>query len=419
MKKNNLPIFVVGVSHHTAGLDLRQRLAINPDLLGDRLVTLVSRDGVSEAVVLSTCNRFEIYCSAASAEEITSWISKTFPISDLELSSHTYIHKDLSAVRHVIRVAGGLDSMVLGETQIFGQIKEAYRLAKAMETVGPALHQMFQTAFSVAKDIRSKTEIGRHSVSLSAAIVKASRQIFVDLQHLAILFIGAGEMIRLCADHFSSVAPKMLAFTNRTLSRSKDLATQYNGVAFDMGELARKLPLFDIIVTCTASPLQILGKGSLETALKIRRHKPVALFDLAVPPDTETGIAALDDVFMYSIDDLGNVVQQGMESRVEAVIEAETIIQEGVKNFSQWIKSRETLPALKAYRSHGEAIVKVEYERALVNLRNNKSPEEVLRLMAGAIEKKFLDRPSRALSRADGTHKKVLANSLIDLFDLE
>jgi glutamyl-tRNA reductase len=419
LEKDTAHILVVGVSHHTADLDLRQRIAFDPANLDKHLRDLSSRSFVSEAAILSTCNRSEVYCCASSDEGVIGWLSQIFNVDESDLIPHLYIHRDLEAARHAIRVASGLDSMVVGETQIFGQIKDAYRRAKSLEALGVTMHQMFQTAFSVAKEVRGSTEISRYSVSLSAAAVRASKQIFSELDQPSILFVGAGEMIRISADHFFGGGYRELAFTNRTIARAAELANQYGGETFDIGELSRNLSFFDVIVSCTASPFPIIGKGAFEAALKKRKHRPMVVFDLAVPRDIEAQVASLDDIFLYSIDDLGELVKLGLENRREAIVAAEPIIQKGIKNFSRWLESREILPVLRAYRSLGQQIVEAEYERALLSLKAEKSPEEVLRMMSFAIEQKILDRPSRALNRAEGNRKKILADSLISLFDLE
>jgi glutamyl-tRNA reductase len=304
-------IFTLGINHHSAPLAIRERVAFNAEKLHGALADLTHSQSVKEVAILSTCNRTEIYCSAETPEVVIDWLSRYHQVERADLAPYLYTHDQPDAIRHAFRVACGLDSMVIGEPQILGQMKDAVRVAEESGTLGTQLHKLFQRSFSVAKEVRSTTAIGANIVSMAAAGVHLAERIFESVEEQRILFIGAGEMIELCAAHFCARQPKQVTIANRTLERGRVLAERYNGTAIRLDELAEHLAQHDIIVSCTASPLPIIGLGMVERAVKARRHRPMFMVDLAVPRDIEEEVGELDDVFLYTVDDLAQVVESG------------------------------------------------------------------------------------------------------------
>jgi glutamyl-tRNA reductase len=306
------------------------------------------------------------------------------------------------AVKHSFRVASGLDSMVLGEPQILGQMKQAVRQAEQAGTMGILLHKLFQNTFSVAKQVRTETEIGANLVSMAAAAVRLAERIFPSIAEQNVLFIGAGEMIELNAVYFAARNPKRITVANRTLERAETLARKFNGHAITLSDLPEQLAQNDIIVTSTASQLPILGKGMVERALKARRHKPLFIVDLAVPRDVEKEVADLNDVFLYTVDDIAEVVKDGLEARQSAVKEAEVIIDSGVSDFLHWMESRGVVPTIRALRDHAERDRRLELDKALRLLAKGESPEKVIEIMSRALTNKFLHAPTHTLNQAHG-----------------
>ena len=320
------------------------------------------------------------------------------------------------AVRHTFRVASGLDSMVLGETQILGQIKDAIRTADEVGGLGTYLHQLFQRSFSVAKEVRSTTEIGAHSVSMAAAAVRLSQRIFDKISEQNVLFIGAGEMIELCATHFAAQNPHSITIANRTMERGEALAHRFNGKAIRLADLPEKLHQFDIVISCTASSLPLLGLGLVERAIKARRHKPMFMVDLAVPRDIETEVGRLNDVFLYTVDDLGKVVQTGLESRQAAVAQAEAIIETRVQSFMTWVDDRAMVPVIQDLHESSETLRQMEVERARKMLAKGADIDAVLEALSKGLTAKFMHGPQQALHRAQGDERKQLATLLPKLF---
>jgi len=319
-------------------------------------------------------------------------------------------------VRHAFRVASGLDSMVLGEPQILGQMKDAVRQAEAAGGLGTYLHQMFQRTFAVAKEVRSATEIGAHSVSMAAAAVRLSQRIFGSVAKQHVLFIGAGEMIELCATHFAAQQPQSLTIANRTLARGELLARRFNGQALRLADLPDQLARFDIVVSCTASSLPLIGLGMVERAIKARRHKPMFMVDLAVPRDIETEVSRLDDIFLYTVDDLSTVVQTGMANRQAAVAQAEAIIETRVQSFMHWIDNRHVVPTIRQLHETSEAIRMTELERARKLLAKGADIDTVLDALSKGLTAKFLHGPQQALHQAQGDERTHLATLLSQLF---
>jgi glutamyl-tRNA reductase len=426
-----MQLIAVGLNHTTAPVSLREKVAFPADQIGQAVASArawfgnkaASSGASDEAAILSTCNRTELYAANHVAGGIEAAIDTTahfladyhrLPYS--ELRPYLYTLPQDNAVRHAFRVASGLDSMVLGEAQILGQMKDAVRQADAAGGLGTYLHQMFQRTFAVAKEVRSTTEIGAHSVSMAAAAVRLSQRIFDAVAEQNILFIGAGEMIELCATHFAAQNPKSLTIANRTLERGELLAHRFNGRAIRLADLPDQLAKFDIVVSSTASSLPIIGLGMVERAIKARRHKPMFMVDLAVPRDIESEVGRLNDVFLYTVDDLGAVVQTGFENRQAAVAQAEAIIETRVQSFMHWIDSRAVVPVIQDLHESSEAMRMAELERARKLLAKGEDIDAVLEALSKGLTAKFLHGPQQALHTAQGDERARLAVLLPQLF---
>lgn len=422
-----MQLLAVGLNHTTAPVSLREQLALAPDQLGRAVQAARSwfaRQGAhgasgNEAAILSTCNRTEMYAASDIANPLDAsaqFLAHYHALNFAELRPHLYMLPQDSAVRHAFRVASGLDSMVLGEPQILGQMKDAVRTAEEAGGLGTYLHQLFQRSFAVAKEVRSTTEIGAHSVSMAAAAVRLSQRIFDRIADQHVLFIGAGEMIELCAAHFAAHNPKSVTVANRTMERGQQLATRYNGEAIRLADLPERLQHFDIVISCTASSLPLIGLGLVERAIKARRHRPVFMVDLAVPRDIEPEVARLDDVFLYTVDDLAQVVQTGIESRQAAVAQAEAIIETRVQSFMHWVGDRAMVPVIRDLHESSEALRLAELERARKLLARGDDPEAVLEALSKGLAAKFLHGPQQALHHAQGDERARLASLLPQLF---
>ncbi|MEK0430024.1 MAG: hypothetical protein RL001_2551 [Pseudomonadota bacterium] len=425
-----MQLLAVGLNHTTAPVSLREKVAFPADQLGQAVASACAWFGntsdpsrAQETAILSTCNRTEIYGASANDGNIDTALDATahfvadyhkLPYSDLR--PYLYALPQDEAVRHAFRVASGLDSMVLGEPQILGQMKDAVRQAEAAGGLGTYLHQMFQRTFAVAKEVRTTTEIGAHSVSMAAAAVRLSERIFDKLSEQHVLFIGAGEMIELCATHFAAQHPKTLTIANRTLERAEQLAHRLSGKTLRLAELPEKLAHFDIVVSCTASTLPIIGLGMVERAIKTRRHKPVVMVDLAVPRDIESEVSRLRDVFLYTVDDLGAAVQIGIENRQSAVAQAEAIIETRVQAFMQWLGGRAVVPLIRDLHETSEQMRRAEVERARKLLAKGEDIDAVLEALSKGLTAKFLHGPQQALHSADADERARLAQLLPQLF---
>ena len=395
-----MSLYAIGLNHQTAPLALREQVSFGVDALTEALRDLFGKRIAKEAAILSTCNRTEIYCHAQEPDAVAKWLADYHRLAIDHVAPHLYFHPGERAVTHAFRVASGLDSMVLGEPQILGQLKQAVRTAEAAGTVGLVLNKLFQKSYSVAKEVRTHTDIGGASISMAAASVKLARRIFPTLEETHLLLIGAGEMIELAATHFAAATPRSITVANRTLSRGEELAARFGASAITLSELPEHLARFDCIVTSTASSLPILGKGMLERAARARKHRPIFIVDLAVPRDVEPEARELDDVFLYSVDDLSALVRDNLKLRQGAVEDAEAIIVEQSTSFVQWLESRTVVPTLKAMREQGEAIRSAELERAKRLLSNGSDAAAVLEQMSRAMTNKYLHAPSQALNEA-------------------
>lgn len=403
-----MQLFALGLNHQTAPITVREQVAFQMETLGQALRDLIARPAVKEAAIISTCNRTEVYCRGDDAQPVVDWLSDYHRVPRAALEPYVYTHPSDRAVRHAFRVASGLDSMVLGEPQILGQMKQAVRTAESAGSMGLVLNKLFQRTFAVAKEVRTNTEIGSCSISMAAAAVKLAQRIFPALDEQRLLLVGAGEMIELAATHFIAQQPRSVTVANRTLDRGAQLAARFGANAIALNELPDVLAQFDIIVTSTASSLPILGKGLLERVARVRKHRPVFIVDLAVPRDVEPEAAQLDDVFLYSVDDLAEIVKGNLEVREAAVAEAEEIIVEQSGQFMRWLEGRAVVPTIRALHQEVEAMRATEYEKALRQLANGAPPEQVLEMLSRGLTNKFLHAPTDALNRAGEAERAEL-----------
>lgn len=371
--------------------------------------------GAPEAAILSTCNRTELYCATddrAPREAAIEWLAGYHGMDAAELAPHVYALPQSEAARHAFRVASGLDSMVLGETQILGQMKSAVRAASDAGALGTYLNQLFQRTFAVAKEVRATTAVGAQSVSMAAAAVRLAQRIFDTISNQRVLFIGAGEMIELCATHFAAQSPRELVVANRTAERGAKLAERFRGHSIPLSELPARMHEFDIIVSCTASTLPIIGLGAMERAVKARRRRPIFIVDLAVPRDIEPEVAKLPDVFLYTVDDLGAIVREGNASRQAAVAEAEAIIETRVQQFMQWLDARSVVPVIRHMHTQADALRRAELERAHKMLARGDDPAAVLEAMSLSLTNKLIHGPTHALNRASSDDRATLVELL-------
>ena len=418
-------LLTLGLNHATAPLALRERIAIPHDQLATTLVALTGdfAAALPHAVVLSTCNRTEIYAATdqgpealpALRDELTRWLAVRHDTEPDLLAPHWYWHVDGDAVRHACRVASGLDSMVIGEPQILGQMKDAAREAQSAGTLGTPLRQAFDRSFAVAKAVRSNTAIGAASVSMAAAAVRLAERIFDRIGNQRIVFVGAGEMIELVATHFAAHKPAAIAVANRTLERGQRLAARLaeTGVpahAMLLSDLSQELGRYDIVVSSTGATLPLVGLGMVERALKLRKRRPMFMVDLGVPRDIEREVGELDDVYLYTVDDLGQVVTSGLQKRLAAVDEAEVIIDREVGQFMRWLEGRETVPAIRDLHQRGDVFRTVELDRARRRLARGDDPSVVIEALAQGITNKFLHGPTQLLHDApDDVRAHLLA----------
>jgi glutamyl-tRNA reductase len=418
-----MQLVTLGINHTTAPLELRERVAFPSEGMIEavRLFRSQAPGSIRETAILSTCNRTEIYCASESTlasiqSPLHAWLANYHQMPTEELAPHLYGLDQSGAVRHAFRVASGLDSMVLGEPQILGQMKQAARDADAAGAMGTFLHQLFQRTFSVAKEVRSTTAIGAQSVSMAAATVRLAQRIFDSLGKQNVLFIGAGEMIELCATHFAAQAPRSITVANRTVERGHELAAQFGGQSMRLQDLPSRLSEFDIVVSCTASSLPIIGLGMVERATRERRHRPVFMVDLAVPRDIEAEVARLDDVYLYTVDDLGKIVAAGAESRQAAVAEAEGIIESQVSHFMRWLEARNAVPAIRDLHERGESIRRAEVEKARKMLGRGEDPAKVIEALSLGLTNKFMHGPTQLLNEAPEETRARLIELLPHLY---
>ncbi|MBC8007688.1 MAG: glutamyl-tRNA reductase [Prolixibacteraceae bacterium] len=413
-----MQLFAFGMNHHTAPLAVREQVTFNAENLEVALRDLVSHESVREAAIISTCNRTEVYCSTPEPIRAIDWLARFHHLKAPALEPFLYTLPRERAVAHAFRVASGLDSMVIGEPQILGQMKDAVKSAEHAGTLGTVLHKLFQSTFSVAKEVRTRTDIGASSVSMAAAAIKVAERIYPSIAGQKILFVGAGEMIELCSTHFAAKQPREMTFANRSIERGEQLANRFQGRVITLNDLPEQLALHDIVVTCTASTLPILGKGMIERAIKVRRHRPILMIDLAVPRDVEAEVAELDDVFLYSVDDLGKIVQEGLDTRHAAVAQAEAIISTNVHAFMHWLENRELVPTIRALRDQAERMRRHELERAARMLAKGDDPARVLDQLSHSLTNKLMHAPTQALNRVQAEERDALVAALTRLYEI-
>ena len=411
-----MPLHVLGINHQSAALEIREKLAISPEAQGAALADLATQPGVAEAVLVSTCNRTEVYCRADDAAAARAWLVNAGARAGVDIAPLLYTHSDADAVRHAFRVAAGLDSMVLGEPQILGQVKQAVRTAGNAGTLGGLLGKLFQQTFAVAKQVRSETALGAQSISMAAAALRLAQNVFGDLSRTRLLLVGVGEMVELAATYFVAQRPQSVVVANRTLARGEAFAERFEGQAIALADLPARFAEFDIVITGTASSLPIVGLGLVERALKARKRRPMFIVDFAVPRDVEREVAELEDVFLYTIDDLGSIVQEGAESRRAAAAQAEAIVAAQVEAFRAWQGARAAVPAIVELRRRGDQYRESELARARARLARGDDPAAVLEALAKGIANKFLHHPSQALSRAPEGERENLMRAIETLY---
>lgn len=416
-----MAILTLGLNHNSAPVAIRERLVFPAERLRDALRNLVTLPHIEEAAILSTCNRTEIYCGVEPPEQavVIDWLAREQHLEPDDLCPYLYTHTDAATIRHMFRVACGLDSMILGEPQILGQMKTAYQLAAEAGTLGKTLSKLFQCTFAAAKKVRTDTAIGSSPVSVAFAAVRLAQRIFDSLAEQTAILIGAGETIELTARHLHEQGIGEIIIANRTFDRAHALAAQFNGFAISLAELPKHLAKADIVVSSTASQLPILGKGSVESALKARKHKPIFIVDLAVPRDIEPEVAQLRDVYLYTVDDLRNTIDEGLKSRQEAALQAEEIIETEVEHFLGWLKAQGAVATIRDLRSRAERLRDDALAQARKDLQKGRSPEETLNWLAHTLTNRLAHVPSAQLRQAGIHERHDLIAAARELFQLK
>ncbi|KAA1173336.1 glutamyl-tRNA reductase [Marinobacter salinexigens] len=416
-----MALVTLGINHRTAPVELRERIAFTPERMSEAFAELRAASGASEAAILSTCNRTELYLAGDDdcAPMVLRWLSGFHDLEAGELEQAIYVHRDADAVRHMMRVAAGLDSMVLGEPQILGQLKDAYALSRDNGASGSFLSRLFEQTFSVAKRVRTQTAIGENPVSVAYAAVSMAHHIFADMSRNKALLIGAGKTIELVARHLADAGVRDFLVANRTLERAQSVAAAYGGKGILLNEIPDYLHDVDIIISSTASPLPILGKGAVERALKKRKHRPYFMVDIAVPRDIEPEVSSLADVYLYTVDDLRQVIEENIRSREGAAREAENLITAGVQDFLNQLRALDAVSTLKQFRQRAETLRDVETEKALRSLRNGGDPETVLRSLARGLTNKLLHEPSVQVRKATTEGRTEVTEWLRELHQLD
>ncbi|KJF80106.1 glutamyl-tRNA reductase [Photobacterium angustum] len=396
-----MTLLALGINHKTASVDLREKVAFSPEKLSLALQQLKNHPEVLSGVIVSTCNRTEVYCeiSQSGPGVIIDWLTKFHQITAEELMPSLYFHEEQAAARHLMRVACGLDSLVLGEPQILGQVKQSYSESKDNEAVGGTLEKLFQKTFTVAKRVRTETDIGGNAVSVAYAACSLARQIFESLSGATILLVGAGETIELVSRHVVEQGCNSLIVANRTRERAEGIAQEFGAEVISLEEIPDHLHRADIVISSTASPLPIVGKGMVEMALKQRRHQPMLLVDIAVPRDIEQQVGELNDAYLYSVDDLHSIVEKNREQRKVAAIQAEAIISEESAVFMQWLRSLEAVDSIRDYRQFAEEIKQELLQRSLQAIANGTEPEKALAELSNKLTNKLIHAPTKAMQQ--------------------
>jgi len=415
-----MTLIALGINHRTAPVDLREQVAFSADRLPAALRELAALPEVSEAAILSTCNRTELYCCSRRPDfdQITDWLGQFHSIANERLQPYLYRFPDMDAVRHLLRVAGGLDSMILGEPQILGQVKQAYQQAVDAGTLHVHLERLFQHTFSVAKQIRTDTAIGESPVSVAFAAVSLARQIFGELAGQTALLIGAGETVELTARHLSEHNLGRLVIANRTPERAHQIAMQFGGYGIGLDEIPTHLVEADIVISSTAAEHFIVDYGMVKTALKARRHKPVLMVDIAVPRDIDPRVAKLDDVYLYTVDDLKEVIEDNLRSRQRAAEQAEEIIEVQVQRFMAWLRAQDATDSIRRLRGGAETERDHLLERARQMIAAGRTPEEALHFLAHTLTNKLIHEPTVRLRKAGEESRHDLLEAAMEIFNL-
>ncbi|MDT8371530.1 MAG: glutamyl-tRNA reductase [Gammaproteobacteria bacterium] len=416
-----MQLVTFGINHQTAPVAIREHIAFNCDVLPTALNSLKQCPGVIEAVIVSTCNRTEIYCHLDddNVDTLSTWLHQFHHQPEGALSDYLYCHQNNDAIRHLLRVASGLDSMVLGEPQILGQIKTAYSQAVNAQSVGKSLGRLFQHAFTVAKQVRTDTAIGNSPVSVAFAAVSLAKQIFSQLSESTALLIGAGETIELAARHLADNGIGRIIIANRTIERAHNLAKQLNGYAISLSELPAHLAEADIVISSTASQLPILGKGSVERALKVRKRKPIFMVDIALPRDIEPEVGQLDDIYLYCVDDLHDIIEENLQSRRDAAEQAEEIIDSQVEHFIAWLRSQDAVPVIRSIRKLAEQESELLLTKAKKQLDQGIDPNHVVTELARTLTNKLIHEPSRQLRQSGLNTENNLIEAARNLFNIK
>ena len=421
-----MTLIAFGINHKTAPVDIREKVAFAPEKMEQALHECVNNGEVSEAAIISTCNRTELYTSinesdAGKAEfsNLLDWFCQYHKLDRKDVEPYIYLHSNNDAVQHILRVASGLDSLVLGEPQILGQIKDAYNTANQAGTIGRQLNRLFQHTFSVAKQVRTDTAIGANPVSVAFAAVSLSKRIFADLSKHTALLIGAGETTELVAQHLANQGVNKMIVANRTVERAQILANKFDAEAIALSDMPERLVEADIIIASTASQLPILGKGAVERALKQRKHRPMFMVDIAVPRDIEPEVGELDDVYLYTVDDLHEVIEEGRQSREEAAVQAEEIIVNQVDHFMGWLRSLKGVDTIRAFREQAEQKRDEQLAAAQKQLAAGKDPEQVMNDLARTLTNKLIHEPSAQLNQAAYSGRKEILDTARELFNIE
>jgi glutamyl-tRNA reductase len=418
-----MSLLAIGINHNTASVEIREKVSFTPETMSESLNSVLDIPGIEESVILSTCNRSEIYCSTEdpqkTSEQLIEWLASLHHLDVEALKACIYVHAGKEAVGHISKVASGLDSMVLGEPQILGQLKSAYAVAQEYNSVGSMMNYLFQHSFKVAKKVRTETSIGENAVSVAFAAVSLSSRIFSDLSECQALLVGAGETIDLVARHLREKGVTKITVANRTLARAEALAKEFNARACLLSEIPDELPKADIVITSTASQLPLIGKGMVERALKQRKHKPMFMADIAVPRDIESEVADLSDVFLYSVDDLRSVIEDNLRSREKAAIRANEMITELTESFIQNINARSAADTIKIIRKRAADIKQAELEKATRALASGAEPGEVAQQLAHNITNKLMHGPTVALRHAHEQGDEEASDWALRLFDID
>ena len=414
-----MPLVVVGVNHRTAPVEVRERVVFDPARIPDALRELTSLPEVRESIIVSTCNRTELYCVTDQGEAaLGDWLQRYHQLGS-SIHHCLYRHDDMRAVTHAFAVASGLDSMVLGEPQILGQLKDAYRTALDAGTTGPTLNRLFQAAFSVAKRVRTETQIGANAVSVASAAVSMAKTVFSSFDARTALMVGAGETIALAARHLHADGLRRMIVANRSVDRARELAAEFQGFAISLDEIPSHLREADIVVASTASPNPIITRAMTANALRARKRRPMFMVDIAVPRDIEPEVAELEDVYLFTIDDLQSVVKENMEGRRQAAREADQMIAAEADRFEMKLRTRDAAPTIRRLRHQAEQARKHTLDQARHMLAAGRSAEEVLDFLSATLTNRLIHAPSQRLRDAAESGDDAIIEAITNIYHLD